>query len=91
MSARRQARLPEGARRALAWGQRLSLQAKLSLLLGAVAMLPLLLLGPALVSVSRETLRADALAGAAAAAQLGAGVAQRYVTLPVCRPQMMRS
>src|SRR4051812_12453608 len=73
------ARWPGGARRALAWGQRLSLQAKLSLLLGVVAMLPLLLLGPALVSVSRETLRADALAGSAAAAQLGAGLAQRYL------------
>jgi hypothetical protein len=79
MSAGRPARLPDGVRRALAWSQGLSLQAKLSLLLGVVAMLPLLLLGPALVSVSRETLRADALAGSAGAAQLGAGLAQRYL------------
>ncbi len=68
-----------GARRALAETQRMSLQAKLSLLLGVVAMLPLLILGLALVSVSREALRVDALNAAAGSAQLGAGLAQRYV------------
>src|SRR3954454_2731059 len=73
------ARRPGSARRVLAWSQRLSLQAKLSLLLGGVAILPLLLLGPALVSVSRDTLRDDALAGAAGSAQLGAGLTERYV------------
>jgi two-component system phosphate regulon sensor histidine kinase PhoR len=79
MSQREPARLPAVAGRALAWSQRLSLQAKLSLLLGVVAMLPLLILGPALVSVSRDTLRADTLAEAAASARLGASLAERYV------------
>jgi PAS domain S-box-containing protein len=69
--------LGAGGRRGLAWIERLSLQAKLSLLL--VAMLPLLLVGPLLVRDSRETLRAGALAEAAASAQLGAGLTDRYV------------
>src|SRR4051812_15211865 len=71
--------LSAGGRRGLAWSQRLSLQAKLSLLLGVVAMLPLLLVGPLLVRDSRETLRAGALAEAVASAQLGAGLADRYL------------
>ncbi|HZS01337.1 MAG TPA: ATP-binding protein [Chloroflexota bacterium] len=79
MGGARRAGVPASARRALAWSQRLSLQAKLSLLLGVVAILPLLLVGPALVSVSRETLRGDALVGAAGSAHLGAGLAERYV------------
>src|SRR5712692_9111480 len=65
--------------RALTWRDRMSLRAKFSLLLGLVAAAPLLLVGPVLVRDSRDALRADARAQATATAQLGAGLARRYL------------